>query len=222
MDQSLNKFEEVEAKDAFTLQNPWLLKVALNQVTIQAKGGSMVAYQGDVAFEYSGAGIGRIFKKALTGEGTRLMKASGSGEVFLADQAQNIHLIHLDNDSVTCNSRNLLAFDAGIEWDIQRVQGGFTGALAGGLFNTTLKGTGWVALLSDGEPVRLEVQDAPTFADPAAAIVWSSGVTTNIKTDVQLKSLIGFGSGESVQLAFSGNGWVLIQPSEGRVIPTSS
>jgi uncharacterized protein (AIM24 family) len=42
-------------------------------------------------------------------------------------------------------------------------------------------------------------------------------VKTSVKTDVSLKTFIGRGSGESVQMAFSGNGWVLIQPSEGRV-----
>jgi hypothetical protein len=32
-----------------------------------------------------------------------------------------------------------------------------------------------------------------------------------------MKTLIGRGSGESVQLAFGGSGWLLIQPSEGLV-----
>ena len=46
-------------------------------------------------------------------------------------------------------------------------------------------------------------------------------MTTNLKADVQAKSLIGMGSGESFQLALSGQGWVLVQPSEGRIVPTS-
>jgi uncharacterized protein (AIM24 family) len=65
--------------------------------------------------------------------------------------------------------------------------------------------------------VLLNVASAPTFADAQAAITWSSGVTTGIKTDVNLKTLIGRGSGESVQMSFAGLGWVLVQPSEGRV-----
>ena len=65
-------------------------------------------------------------------------------------------------------------------------------------------------------------RQAPTFADPQAAITWSSGVATSIKTDVKLKNFIGRGSGESIQMAFQGAGWVLIQPSEGRVVPTAS
>ncbi|MEA2346646.1 MAG: hypothetical protein QOG62_433 [Thermoleophilaceae bacterium] len=218
MQSSLGEFQETKSTEAFALQNSKLLKVSLNQVTIQAKLGSMVAYQGDVSFEHAGSGgMGRMMKKAFTGEGARLMKMSGMGEVFLADQAQEVHLIKLENDHITCNGANVLAFDAGIDWDIQRVKGGFSGALAGGLFNMSLTGNGWVAVVSDGPPVLLDTGSAPTFADPAAAITWSSGVQTTVKTDIKLKNLVGRGSGESLQIAFSGQGWVLVQPSEGNV-----
>ena len=217
MQTTLANFREVESQNAFSLQNSKLLKVELNQVTIQAKLGSMVAYQGDVRFEHAGSGgMGRMLKKALSGEGTQLMKVTGSGEVFLAHQAQDVHLIYLENDFITVNGPNLLAFDAGIDWDIKRVQGA-SSMMGGGLFNMALQGTGWVAILSDGPPVLLNVASAPTFADAQAAITWSSGVTTGIKTDVNLKNLIGRGSGESVQMSFQGEGWVLVQPSEGRI-----
>jgi uncharacterized protein (AIM24 family) len=220
---TLAQFNETQSQDAFALQNSKLLKVHLDQVTIQAKLGSMVAYQGDVTFEHAGSGgMGRMLKKAVSGEGTSLMRMSGTGEVFVADQAQDIHLIYLENDSITVNGPNLLAFDAGIDWDINRLKGGTAGAMAGGLFNMTLTGTGWVAILSDGPPVLLNVASAATFADAQSAITWSSGVTVGLKTDFKMKNLIGRGSGESIQLAFSGQGWALVQPSEGRVQPVPS
>ena len=216
MQTTLAQFNETQSHDAFALQNSKLLKVHLDQVTIQAKLGSMVAYQGEVTFEHAGSGgMGRMLKKAVTGEGTQLMTITGAGEVFLADAAQDIHLIYLENDQITCNGPNVLAFDAGIDWDIQRAGG--SSALAGGMFNMALSGTGWVAIISDGPPVLLNVASATTFADAQAAITWSSGVTTSVKTDVNLKTLIGRGSGESVQLSFQGQGWVLVQPSEGQV-----
>jgi uncharacterized protein (AIM24 family) len=219
---TLGQFNEVESQNPFNLQNSKLLKVELNQVTIQAKLGSMVAYQGEVTFEHAGSGgMGRMLKKAMTGEGQSLMKITGQGEVFLADQAQDVHLIYLEDDFITVNGPNLLAFDSGIDWDIKRVQGA-SGMMGGGLFNTELKGTGWVAILSDGPPVLLNVASAPTFADAQAAITWSSGVTTAVKTDVNLKTLVGRGSGESIQMAFSGQGWVLVQPSEGQIAAAAS
>jgi uncharacterized protein (AIM24 family) len=217
---TLGEFQETQSQEAFALQNSKLLKVSLDQVTIQAKRGAMVAYQGDVSFEHAGSGgMSRMLKRAATGEGTSLMKMSGTGEVFLADSAQEIHLLKLENDAITCNGSNVLAFDAGIDWDIQRVQGA-SGMLGGGLFNMALQGSGWVAVISDGPPVLLDTGQAPTFADPQAAITWSSSVQTGLKTDVKLKNFIGRGSGESIQMSFSGAGWVLVQPSEGRVVPT--
>src|SRR6187200_3119080 len=191
MQTTLANFKEVESPNAFSLQNSKLLKVELNQVTIQSKLGSMVAYQGDVRFEHAGSGgLGRMLKKAVSGEGTQLMKMSGSGEVFLADQAQDVHLIYLENDLITVNGPNLLAFDSSIDWDIHRVQGA-SSMMGGGLFNMALQGTRWVAILSDGPPVLLNVASAPTFADAQAAITWSSGVSTSLKTDFKMKDFIG-------------------------------
>jgi uncharacterized protein (AIM24 family) len=214
---SLEQYAESQGTERFALQNHKLLRVHLAGETIQAKLGSMVAYQGDVSFEHSGAGgMGRMLKKAVTGEGQGLMKVTGTGDVFLADTAQEIHLLFLEDEGITVNGRNLLAFDSDIDWDIQRVQGA-SSAMGAGLFNTALKGTGWVAVLTDGPPVLLDVASAPTFADAQAAITWSGGVTTAMKTDFKMKNLIGRGSGETLQMAFSGQGWVLVQPSEGRV-----
>jgi uncharacterized protein (AIM24 family) len=70
--------------------------------------------------------------------------------------------------------------------------------------------------------VLLNVAQAPTFADAQAAITWSSGVTTSIKTDFKMKNLIGKSSGETIQMAFGGQGWVLVQPSEGQVVQPGS
>jgi uncharacterized protein (AIM24 family) len=219
---TLGEFQETKSEQPFALQNSKLLKVSLDQITIQAKAGSMVAYQGDVAFEHAGSGgLSRMMKKAVSGEGTTLMKMSGTGEVFLADAAQDIHLLYLENDAITVNGTNLLAFDSGIDWDIKRVEG-VSGFMGGGLFNMALQGTGWVAIISDGPPVLLNTGEAPTFADPQAAITWASSVQTGIKTDIKLKNFIGRGSGEAVQMSFSGQGWVLVQPSEGRVQPQSA
>jgi uncharacterized protein (AIM24 family) len=160
-------------------------------------------------------------KKAVTGEGAELMKISGSGEVFLADLAQEIQLVKLADEAITVNGANLLAFDADIDWDITKVEG-VSGFMGGGLYNTHLSGSGYVAMLPDGPPVMIELDGTDTFADPQAAITWSEGVTTAVKTDVNLKTFIGRGSGETVQMAFGGNGWVLIQPSEGRVTSTAA
>src|SRR4051812_11738776 len=217
VEETLGQFKETEGSEPFQLQGSKMLKVELADETIQAKLGSMVAYQGDVRFEHAGSGgLKRMAKKAVTGEGADLMKISGTGEVFLADLAQEIQLVKLSGEAITVNGANLLAFDADIDWDIKKVEG-VSGFMGGGLLNTHLSGSGYVAMLSDGPPVLLELDGESTYADPQAAITWSEGVSTSVKTDVNLKTFIGRGSGETVQMAFGGTGWVLIQPSEGRV-----
>src|SRR3954452_8168579 len=221
-DQSLKEVKEIATQESFEMKGSKMVKVQLKDETIQAKLGSMVAYQGDVKFEHAGSGgLKRMAKKAMTGEGAELMKISGTGEVFLADLAQEIQLLKLSGEAITVNGANLLAFDADIDWDIRKVEG-VSGFMGGGMFNTHLSGEGYVAILSDGPPVLLELDGEQTFADPQAAITWSDGISTSVKTDVNLKNFIGRGSGESIQMAFSGKGWLLIQPSEGRVTSTAA
>ena len=213
---NLEQFREVTPAGRFTLQNSSLLKVRLDNDSIQAKLGSMVAYQGEVRFEHQGGGLGRFFKKALTGEGVKLMAATGTGDLFLAQDARKIMVIDLQNERMTVNGDSILAFKGNVDWDIRRVEG--AGRLAGGLFNVVLEGTGKVAVTSHGEPVLLATS-TPTFADPESAIAWSGGVRTSVRSDVSFKTFMGRGSGETFQVAFEGPGWVLIQPSEGPTVP---
>ncbi|HET7327897.1 MAG TPA: AIM24 family protein [Nocardioidaceae bacterium] len=215
----LGQFREVEAAGRFTLQNTSLLKVRLQGDEVQARAGSMVAYQGDLRFEHKGGGVGRFFKKALTGEGVRLMTVSGTGDLFLAQDARKIMVLDLDGEQMTVNGDNILAFEPGIDWDIRKVEG--AGMVAGGLFNVVLHGTGKVAVTAHGDPVLLDTS-TPTSADPQSAIAWSGSVQTSIKSDVSFKTLTGRGSGETFQLSFQGQGWVLVQASEGPTVPEHS
>ena len=220
MQSTLGEFQETRSEQPFALQNSKLLKVSLDQITIQAKAGSMVAYQGQVAFEHAGSGgMSRMLKKAVSGEGTTLMKMSGTGEVFLADTAQEIHLLYLENDAITVNEepaglrrRDRLGHQEGggsqRHGGRRAVQHLSAGQRLGG------DRLGWPARAA-------QHREAPTFADPQAAITWASSLQTSIKTDIKLKNFIGRGSGESIQMAFSGQGWVLVQPSEGRVLAPS-
>ncbi|MDQ4007790.1 MAG: AIM24 family protein [Actinomycetota bacterium] len=215
----LGQFREVEAQGRFTRQNASLLKVRLEGDQVQARLGSMVAYQGDVRFEHKGGGVGRFLKKAFTGEGVRLMTVTGTGDVFLAQDARKIMVLELNNERMTVNGDNILAFEPGIDWDIKKVEG--AGMIAGGLFNVVLQGTGKVAVTAHGDPVLLDTT-TPTAADPESAIAWSGGVQTRVKSDVSFKTITGRGSGESFQIAFQGEGWVLIQASEGPTVPEHS
>lgn len=210
------RFSEKEAK-AIANQNSKLLRVRLGEPFL-ARQGSMVAYQGNVEFSFEGGGASKFIKKALTGEGVPLMRVGGQGDVFLAERAYDVHLLNLNNSGLSISGKNVLAFSSSLDWNIERVKGG--SIATGGLFNTMLRGTGWVAITTDGPPVVLNAAEAPTFADTDAVVAWSSTLQTQLKSSFKAGALIGRGSGEAVQVSFYGNGFVIVQPSEGFPVVT--
>jgi len=208
------EFLETAPTDGFGLQNSKMLKVTLDGGAMMARQGTMVAYQGQVQFDYqSSGGIGKMLKKAVTGEGVDLMKVSGTGDVFFADFASDVHVVELDgSDGLSVNGASVLAFDASLQWDIKMI--GSAGMVGGGLFNTHFTGTGRLAITTRGTPVVLTV-DAPTFVDTDAVVAWSASLQTSIKSSgFKASALIGRGSGEAFQLGFAGQGFVVVQPSE--------
>lgn len=212
------RFSEKESKPIAN-QNIKMLRVRLGE-PFMARQGAMVAYQGNVDFAYEGSGASKFLKKAFTGEGLPLMRCQGQGDVFLADQSYDVHLLQIANSGLSVSGKNVLAFSSTLDWNIERVKG--ASIAAGGLFNTTFRGTGWVALTTDGPPVVLNAAEAPTFADTNAVVAWSANLQTTLKTSFKASALIGRGSGEAVQVSFHGNGFVIVQPSEGMQIPTAA
>ena len=138
------------------------------------------------------------------------MRVSGEGDVFFASEAGFVFLIDLTGDALSVNARNLLAFDSSIEWDIKRVQG--AGMLSGGLFNTTLQGTGTVAIHTVGQPVILDCSQQPTYVDVQACVGWSANLVPQVVSSMNVRSMLRGGSGEAFQYAFSGPGFVIVQP----------
>ncbi|MFF2556400.1 AIM24 family protein [Nocardia sp. NPDC058058] len=193
-----------------------MIKVAVNG-EVMARAGSMVAYQGDLQFKALGSGgIGRAIQQRLTGEGVPLMKVTGRGDLFLANGAADVHTVDLDGtDGLTINGANVLAFDPTLTYNIKMVQGAAGFASNAGLFNCVFTGRGRIAITTHGSPVVLNV-DQPTYADPQAAVAWSSSLQTGIKRNDSMgfSRLIGRSTGEGMTLSFSGRGFVIVQPSE--------
>jgi uncharacterized protein (AIM24 family) len=210
---------EVEGK-RFALQNSQLLRVALGADVLSVKG-AMVAYQGQVRFDHEKAGgVAKLLKKMVTSEDMPLMRVSGQGEVFFANEAGYVYLVDLAGDGLSVNGRNLLAFDAALEWDINRVKG--AGVMSGGLFNTTVSGTGTVALCTVGHPVVLDCTSQPTYVDVQACVAWSSSLVPTVVSSMNMRSMLRGGSGEAFQYSFHGPGFVVVQPSEWKPVASES
>lgn len=200
----------------FELETQRMLEVNLNG-TIWMKMGAMVAYRGGIKFTREGfleQGIGNLLKKAVSGEGARLSKAEGTGQLYLADAGKKITVLELKDDAIFVNGSDLLAFEPQLDNKITMMKK-IAAMAMGGLFNVRLQGTGLVAVGSHFDPLTLRVTPgSPVRTDPNATVMWSGSLTPELKTDVSMRTLIGRTSGESYQMHFEGDGWVVVQPYE--------
>lgn len=211
----LNKTkQENVSRESFALQSERILEIDLNG-EIWSKMGSMISYQGSIQFERERIlehGLGRALKKSFTTEGQELMKATGEGKLFLADQGKRITILELGNQQITVNGNDLLAFEPTVDWDIEMMRK-MAGLMSGGLFNVTLNGQGKVAITTYFEPLTLEVTpDQPVHTDPTATVAWSGDLKQEFHTDMNYRTFLGKGSGESIQMKFTGSGFVIVQP----------
>ena len=208
--------EQDRGHGLFELESRYMLEVNLDGM-VWTKMGSMVAYDGDITFTREGIlehGVGKLLKKAVSGEGTKLTKATGKGKLYLADSGKEVQIVQLQGDAICVNGNDLLAFEDGIQWDIKMMKK-VTAMMAGGLFNVRLEGSGLIAIASHFEPTTLRVKPGrPVITDPNATVAWSGNLEPQLKTDVSMKSFFGRGSGESIQMCFEGEGFVVVQPYE--------
>lgn len=209
----------IRAMQSFRLNGSRVLEVELHGKEVRAATGSMVAYTGDVTFKSAGMGGGDGFRAALkrraTSESVDLMRCSGQGTVWFAQDAMEIIVIELAGDTLKVESEQLLALADGLRTDVAFA--GLRGASSGqGLFTTTVTGNGPVALLSSGgPPIALEVSPQyPLVVDPDAFIASRGQLNQTFVTDVSWRNLVGESSGEAFSLRFDGQGVVYIQPEE--------
>mgnify|MGYP001464344217 CR=1 FL=1 len=208
--------EKDRGEGFFELESSRMLEVNLSGM-VWSKMGSMIAYDGMIKFTREGMlehGIGKLLKKTLSGEGVRLTKAEGNGHLYLADNGKKVTILDLRNESIFVNGNDLLAFQDSVKWDIKMMRK-ITGMMAGGLFNIKLVGTGLIAITTHYDPLTLKVTpEEPVITDPNATVAWSGHLMPEFRTDVSLKSFFGRGSGESIQMEFKGDGFVVVQPFE--------
>ena len=108
----------------FELERDRLLEVNLDG-RVWIKKGTMVAYNGDIRFTREGVlehGLGKLVKKAVTGEGLSLTKAEGKGKLYLADTGKKVTILELDGQSIYVNGNDLLAFEETVQWDIKMMK----------------------------------------------------------------------------------------------------
>ncbi|MEU8970260.1 TerD family protein [Streptomyces monashensis] len=213
---ALQMFKETPTGQRWTLQNKKLVRVDLGigGQPVLARQGSMVLYQGKVDFSYKGAGFaGRIVGHA-TGQEMQLMRCTGQGQVFLAENATQLHPIELQGDAICVSAENVLAFDESLQHEVRRIEG--HGIPGGALFTMQFQGTGTIVVKTHGTPVVLPVTPT-TFADCNAVVAWSAASQVIVSSQVRMRRNAYPGdTGESVNLQFRGapGNFIVVQPYE--------
>lgn len=212
----LDKYKEAPTGQRWTPQNSRLIRVDLgvDGQPVLARQGSMVLYQGKVDFGYKGAGFrGRIVGNA-TGQEMQLMRCTGQGQVFFAENSAHVHPIELQGDAICVSAEAVLAFDESLQHEVRRIEG--HGIPGGALFTMQFQGTGTVIVKTQGTPVVLPVTPT-TFADANAIVAWSAASQVIISSQVSLRRHAYPGhSGETVNLQFRGapGNFIVVQPYE--------
>ncbi|MQY08571.1 hypothetical protein ACRB68_66800 [Actinomadura sp. RB68] len=195
-----------------------MLAVDLAGETIRALNGAMVAYEGQMTFKRQGMtggeGLRGALKRRIAGEGMTLMEVTGQGTVYLASEATEVTLVPLAGETLYVESESLLALDGRLQTGVQFV--GLRGMGTGqGMATTKVDGHGTVAILSDGPAIALEVTpQTPLCVDPDAYVAHRGQLQQDVVTDVNWRTVLGQGSGESVQFRYQGHGLVYVQPAE--------
>ncbi|MEV0275356.1 TerD family protein [Streptomyces sp. NPDC050610] len=213
---ALARYREAPNGARWTSQNDRLIRVDLSADggPVLARQGSMVLYQGKVDFGYKGAGFaGRIVGNA-TGQEMQLMRCTGRGQVFLAENSAHLHPIELQGDAICVSADAVLAFDESLRHEVRRIEG--HGIPGGALFTMQFQGKGTVVVKTHGTPVVLPVTPT-TFADSNAVVAWSAAAQVIISSQVRLRRHAYPGhSGETVNLQFRGapGNFIVVQPYE--------
>jgi stress response protein SCP2/uncharacterized protein (AIM24 family) len=214
---SMQKYREQPTGRRWTQQNAKMMRADLGQGSGQpvlARQGAMVLYQGKVEFAYKGAGFkGRVVGN-MTGQEMQLMRCTGGGQVFFAENAAYLHPVELQGDAICVSAENVLAFDEGLEHEVRRIEG--HGIPGGALFTMQFQGTGTVIVKTHGTPVVLPVTPT-TYADSNAIVAWSAGSQVIVSSQVRLRRSAYPGhSGETVNLQFRGapGNFIVVQPYE--------
>ncbi|MFJ4963688.1 TerD family protein [Streptomyces sp. NPDC088729] len=213
---ALQPYKETATGQRWTPQNQQLMRVDLTMGGggVLARQGSMVMYQGKVDFGYKSAGfVGRAVGGA-TGQEMQLMRCTGRGQVFLAEEGAHLHPVELQGDAICVSAESVLAFDESLQYEVRRIEG--HGIPGGALFTMQFQGTGTVIVKTHGTPVVLPVTPT-TFADCNAVVAWSAASQVIISSQVRLRRNAYPGhSGETVNLQFRGapGNFIVVQPYE--------
>lgn len=210
------------SEETFSLIRPDVLCVNLNGM-VWMRPAAMTGNLGEIKFARDpgllNESIYTFLYKAFIGENSFLSVAHGKGRIFFTVGSHDIMLIHLNNESISIQGYNVIAFEEQLEHYVH-MMGNVAGIAAGGLFFVTLSGSGWAAISVCGSPFTVSVDNnKPLSSVPIRSLAWESRIKPEIKTDVTRINLMGRGVVDTLQMVFEGEGRVALHGNEEYMFP---
>ncbi|WKV71984.1 AIM24 family protein [Streptomyces sp. PCS3-D2] len=217
MQSALFAHSEAQSQDRYTVQNPQLLRVSLTgSDDVLARKGAMVAYQGLIDFDGEYQSSNQRGARRRTGEGLDLMRCSGQGTVYLANLAQHVHVVDVEQEGLTVDSSYVLALDSTLHTEVIAVDSQY-GISGSGKYQLNISGHGKVALMTSGQPLMMHVTpDKYVNVDADAIVAWSTSLRVQMQAQTHSSGVWRRrgNTGEGWELSFLGTGIALVQPSE--------
>jgi uncharacterized protein (AIM24 family) len=217
MQSTLFGYNEQQTQDRYSLQNSQMLRVLLEgHDDVLARKGTMVAYQGLIEFDAEYQSRGQQRARAYTGEGLDLMRCHGQGTVYLANLAQHVHIMDVEQGGLTVDSSYVLAMDSSLHHEVIAVDSQY-GISGSGKYQLNITGRGKVALMTSGAPLLMQVTpDKYVNCDADAIVAWSTSLRVQMQAQTHSSGVWRRrgNTGEGWELSFMGNGYALVQPSE--------
>ena len=211
----VESLEPATGRDKFDIVANRMVRIEVDDY-VWIKRGTVVAYRGDLKFHREtvlhSEGVKAMSgpaRTALKREIVPLARAEGKGCVYVSDDGAHCQVARLEGGAVYVASPNLLAFEPTLEHEVVMVGG--VGVLAGGIFMVKISGNGLVAMSVKGDPLTMRVTpDSPVSTDPTGTIAWTGSLWPELKTDIEVRSIVAHGGGESIQMLFRGEGYVVV------------
>ncbi|QBJ92243.1 AIM24 family protein [Streptomyces seoulensis] len=217
MQSPLFAHNDSQTQERWSLQNSQMLRVTLEgHDDLLARKGAMVAYQGMVEFDAEYRSQGQRRARSHTGEGLDLMRCHGQGTVYLANLAQHVHLLDVEQEGLTVDSSYVLAMDSSLHHEVIAVDSLY-GISGSGKYQLNITGRGKVALMTSGTPLLMRVTpDRYVNCDADAIVAWSTSLRVQMQAQTHSSGVWRRrgSTGEGWELSFMGSGFALVQPSE--------
>ena len=144
------------------------------------------------------------------------MRCHGQGTVYLANLAQHVHVVEVDQDGLTVDSGYVLALDSSLHSEVIAVDSQY-GISGSGKYQLNITGRGKVALMTSGAPLMMQVTpDKYVNCDADAIVAWSTALRVQMQAQTHSSGVWRRrgNTGEGWELSFLGQGFALVQPSE--------